>query len=68
MKTLSALTRADAEYLAQALEAWAQNEEMIDNRFLPHGETCIEAAAKLRELNEALAIVYDLIAKNRAHV
>jgi hypothetical protein len=36
--------------LVDELESWAQNEEMIDSYFLPHGEDCKAAAAALREL------------------
>jgi len=40
----------DLERAAQALEDWAQNEEMIDGHFLQHGRDCNEAAAMLRGL------------------
>ena len=50
MKTPSDVERLDAEHLAQALEAWAQNEEMIDAAFLEHGADCLEAARVLRSV------------------
>ena len=59
--------RLDTEHLAQALEDWAQNEEMIDGRYLPHGETCLEAASKLRDLDHALGVACAFVVEMRTN-
>jgi hypothetical protein len=41
------------DQLADRLEDWAQNEEMIDQFFLGHGKDCNEAAKLLRALSSA---------------
>lgn len=33
--------------LAERLESWAQNEEMVDQRFTKHGKDCVDAARQL---------------------
>lgn len=34
--------------LADELESWAQNEEMIDEHFTGHGKICLQSAVQLR--------------------
>jgi len=40
--------------LAEKLESWAQNEEMIDQYFLDHGKDCLKAAEICRACADAL--------------
>lgn len=41
--------------LAERLESWAQNEEMIDQHFLKHGKDCLKAAEIARTCAEMLS-------------
>ena len=44
------MTSDELRALLERLEAWAQNEEMIDASYLQHGLDCMEAATALRVL------------------
>lgn len=37
--------------LALRLQAWAQNEEMVDTQYTQHGSDCLNAAADVRRLD-----------------
>lgn len=42
------MTPDEIRGVLERLEAWAQNEEMIDGDYLAHGVACMEAASALR--------------------
>lgn len=39
--------------LADRLIEWAQNNEMVDNKYTDHGKDCLEAAKLLREFKKS---------------
>lgn len=45
----------DTTDLERRLDEWAQNEEMINQHFLPHGEDCRQAACALQRQRETIA-------------
>lgn len=52
---LSREAEGPQDALADRLDSWAQNEEMIDQHYTAHGRDCIAAAAKLRALASSAA-------------
>lgn len=47
--------------LSSRLRSWAQNYEMIDNRYLDHGRDCNDAADELDRLRAANRIMASLL-------